>query len=128
MMDIRQPEDLRQLRPRLQGMVLIVLLAFIALLSRLCQLQVLEGEHYVRRAERNFIETIEVEAWTAPDFLSAVHDIAGSLAPDAKVVLIQADSGERWTVSGGWYREQSAGHLLGLLRLEALRRDGYQRF
>ncbi|MBL8969311.1 MAG: hypothetical protein JNK56_01940, partial [Myxococcales bacterium] len=62
MMDLRQPEDLRQLRPRLQGMVLIVLLAFIALLSRLCQLQVLEGEHYVRRAERNFIETIEVEA------------------------------------------------------------------
>ena len=59
MMDLRQPEDLRQLRPRLQGMVLIVLLAFIALLSRLCQLQVLEGEHYMRRAERNFIETIE---------------------------------------------------------------------
>lgn len=62
MMDLRQPEDLRQLRPRLQGMVLIVLLAFIALLGRLCQLQVLEGEHYVRRAERNFIETVEVEA------------------------------------------------------------------
>ncbi len=61
-MDIRQPEDLRQLRPRLQGMVLIVLLAFIALLGRLCQLQILEGEHYVRRAERNFIDTTEVEA------------------------------------------------------------------
>ena len=51
MMDIRQPEDLRQLRPRLQAMVLLVLLAFIALLGRLCQLQILEGEHYVRRAE-----------------------------------------------------------------------------
>lgn len=25
-----------------------------------------------------------------------------------------ADSGERWTVSGGWYREQSAGHSLSL--------------
>ena len=62
MMDLRQPEDLRQLRPRLQAMVLLVLLAFIALLGRLCQLQVLEGEHYVRRAERNFIDTIEVEA------------------------------------------------------------------
>ena len=62
MMDIRQPEDLRQLRPRLQAMVLLVVLAFIALLGRLCQLQVLEGEHYTRRAERNFINTIEVEA------------------------------------------------------------------
>ena len=62
MMDIRQPEDLRQLRPRLQAMVLLVLLAFLALLGRLCQLQVLEGEHYVRRAERNFIDTLEVEA------------------------------------------------------------------
>ncbi len=61
-MDIRQPEDLRQLRPRLQAMVLIVLLAFIVLLGRLCQLQILEGEHYTRRAERNFIDTIEVEA------------------------------------------------------------------
>jgi penicillin-binding protein 2 len=62
MMDIRQPEDLRQLRPRLQAMVLLVVLAFIALLGRLCQLQVLEGEHYVRRAERNFIDTVELEA------------------------------------------------------------------
>ena len=60
--DIRQPEDLRMLRPRLQAMVLLVLLAFLALLGRLCQLQVLEGEHYARRAERNFINTIEVEA------------------------------------------------------------------
>jgi cell division protein FtsI/penicillin-binding protein 2 len=62
MTDIRQPEDLRQLRPRLQAMVLLVLLAFCALLGRLCQLQVLEGEHYVRKAERNFIDTIEVPA------------------------------------------------------------------
>jgi len=61
-MDIRQPEDLRQLRPRLQGMVLVVLLAFLVLLGRLCQLQILEGEHYMRRAERNFIHTTEVEA------------------------------------------------------------------
>ena len=60
--DIRQPEDLRQLRPRLQAMVLLVVLAFVVLLGRLCQLQVLEGEHYLRRAERNFIDTIEVEA------------------------------------------------------------------
>lgn len=62
MTDIRQPEDLRQLRPRLQAMVLLVLLAFISLLGRLCQLQVLEGEHYVRKASRNFIDTIEVPA------------------------------------------------------------------
>ncbi|MBL9101671.1 MAG: penicillin-binding protein 2 [Myxococcales bacterium] len=62
MTDIRQPEDLRQLRPRLQAMVLLVILAFIALLGRACQLQVLEGEHYVRKAERNFIDTIEVPA------------------------------------------------------------------
>lgn len=62
MTSLREPDDLRQLRPRLQAMVLIVLVSFLALFARLCQLQVLEGEHYVRRAERNFIDTIEVEA------------------------------------------------------------------
>ena len=62
MMDLRQPEDLRLLRPRLQGMVVLVVLGFMVLFGRLCQLQILEGEHYTRRAERNFIDTVEVEA------------------------------------------------------------------
>lgn len=59
---LREPDDLRQLRPRLQVAALMVVGTFIALLGRLCQLQILEGEHYVRRAERNFIDTVEVEA------------------------------------------------------------------
>lgn len=62
MTSLREPDDLRALRPRLQAMVLVVLLALMVLLGRLCQLQVLEGEHYVRRAERNFIDTIEAPA------------------------------------------------------------------
>ncbi|MDC0675817.1 penicillin-binding protein 2 [Nannocystis radixulma] len=62
MTSLREPDDLRALRPRLQAMVVVVLLAFLVLLGRLCQLQVLEGEHYVRRAERNFIDTIEAPA------------------------------------------------------------------
>ncbi len=43
-------------------MSVAVVLAFLMLLGRLFQLQVLEGDHFARRAERNFIETIEVEA------------------------------------------------------------------
>lgn len=62
MTSLREPDDLRALRPRLQAMVLVALMSFFVLLGRLCQLQVLEGEHYVRRAERNFIDTVEVEA------------------------------------------------------------------
>jgi penicillin-binding protein 2 len=77
-MDIRQPEDLRQLRPRLQAMVLLVLLAFTVLLGRLCQLQVLEGEHYARRAERNFIDTIEAPAPRGRIFDAADRPLASN--------------------------------------------------
>ncbi len=55
-------DDPRTLRPRLQVMVAIVLLVFLGLGGRLCQLQILEGEHYVRRAEQNFIDVVPVEA------------------------------------------------------------------
>lgn len=48
--------------PRLQAMAVVVSLIFITLLGRLCQLQILEGEHYSRRAERNFTDEVVVEA------------------------------------------------------------------
>lgn len=78
MTSLREPDDLRALRPRLQAMVLVVLLSFIALLGRLCQLQVLEGEHYVRRAERNFIDTVEVEAPRGRVFDAAGRPLAAN--------------------------------------------------
>ncbi len=62
MISLGAPEDLRDLRPRFHAMVGLVLLAFIGLVGRLCQLQILEGEHYARRAERNFIDAVPVEA------------------------------------------------------------------
>ena len=78
MTSLREPDDLRALRPRLQAMVLVVLVTFIALLGRLCQLQVLEGEHYVRRAERNFIDTVEVEAPRGRIFDAAGRPLASN--------------------------------------------------
>lgn len=62
MINLRQREDLRELRPRFSAMVLVVVLVFIGLLGRLCQIQILEGDHYTRRAERNFINVVDVEA------------------------------------------------------------------
>ncbi len=62
MISLRPAEHIRDLRPRFQAMVLIVLLTFAGLVGRLCQLQVLEGEHYARRAERNFVDVVDVEA------------------------------------------------------------------
>ncbi|MBK6918868.1 MAG: penicillin-binding protein 2 [Deltaproteobacteria bacterium] len=62
MIDLRQPDNLRELRSRFSGMVLVVFLVFSGLMLRLCQLQVLEGEHYARRAERNFVDVVDVEA------------------------------------------------------------------
>ncbi|MBX7079443.1 MAG: penicillin-binding protein 2, partial [Nannocystaceae bacterium] len=62
MIDLRQQDDLRELRPRFSGIVLVVFLVFCGLMLRLCQLQVLEGEHYARRAERNFVDVVDVEA------------------------------------------------------------------
>ncbi len=62
MIRVRPQDDLRELRPRFHGMVLFVVLVFMALIGRLCQLQVLEGDHYARRAERNFVDVVDVEA------------------------------------------------------------------
>ncbi len=62
MINLRQQDDLRELRPRFQGMVAVVFLVFLGLIGRLCQLQVLEGEHYARKAERNFVDVVDVEA------------------------------------------------------------------
>jgi penicillin-binding protein 2 len=62
MIDLRQHDDLRELRPRLSGMVIAVFVVFAGLTLRLCQLQVLEGDHYLRRAERNFVDVVDVEA------------------------------------------------------------------
>lgn len=62
MIDLRQQDDLRELRPRFSGMVLAVFFVFCGLMLRLCQLQVLEGDHYARRAERNFVDVVDVEA------------------------------------------------------------------
>lgn len=62
MINLRQRDDLRDLRPRFQAMVIVVLLMFLGLLVRLCQIQILEGDHYTRRAERNFIDVVDVDA------------------------------------------------------------------
>lgn len=62
MIDLRQQDDLRELRPRFSALVLVVFIVFAGLMMRLCQLQVLEGEHYARRAERNFVDVVDVEA------------------------------------------------------------------
>ena len=61
-MNLHQREDLRDLRPRFQAMVMIVILVFLGLTVRLCQIQILEGDHYTRRAERNFVNVVDVEA------------------------------------------------------------------
>lgn len=75
-MPLRQPEDLRELKPRLQAMVLVVGVVFLALIGRLFQLQVLEGEHYTRRAERNFIDVVDVEAPRGRVFDVKGHQLA----------------------------------------------------
>jgi len=62
MIGLRHKDDLRDLRPRFQAMVVFVVLIFLALMGRLCQIQVLEGDHYARRAERNFVDMVDVEA------------------------------------------------------------------
>ena len=62
MSGLHQKDDLRDLRPRFQATVIFAMLAFLALMGRLCQLQVLESDHYDRRAERNFMDKVDVEA------------------------------------------------------------------
>lgn len=55
-------DDVRVLKPRLQAFVVIGGLVFFSLIARLFQLQILEGVHFARRAEQNFVDTIDVEA------------------------------------------------------------------
>ncbi|NVB36443.1 penicillin-binding protein 2 [Pseudenhygromyxa sp. WMMC2535] len=59
----RSPDDdVRVLKPRLQAFVVVGGLLVLGLIVRLFQLQILEGVHFARRAEDNFIDTIDVEA------------------------------------------------------------------
>lgn len=55
-------DDVRVLKPRLQALVIVAALVFLSLIIRLFQLQILEGVHFARRAEQNYIDTIDVEA------------------------------------------------------------------
>jgi penicillin-binding protein 2 len=61
-MSVGPGDDVRVLRTRLQIMTVVVSIVFATLVARLFQLQILEGEHYARRAEANFTETVDVEA------------------------------------------------------------------
>ncbi|MBK8266699.1 MAG: penicillin-binding protein 2 [Nannocystis sp.] len=76
MSELRKHEDLRVILPRLQVMSLLGALIFIALQARLCQLQILEGEHYTRRAERNFTDETVVEAPRGRIFASGGEQVA----------------------------------------------------
>ena len=58
----QRTDDLRELRPRFQSIVALTGLVFVFLIVRLCQVQVLETDHYTRRAEHNFIDKVDVEA------------------------------------------------------------------
>lgn len=62
MINVRGRDDLRELRRRFQAAVAVVVVAFLGLSVRLCQIQILEGDHYARRAERNFVDVVDVEA------------------------------------------------------------------
>ena len=76
MIGLRHQDDLRDLRPRFQIMVMFVMILFLGLLGRLCQLQVLEGDHYTRRAERNFMNKVDVEAPRGRIYDSAGNPLA----------------------------------------------------
>ena len=62
MINVRGRDDIRDLRRRFQAAVAVVVVAFLGLSVRLCQIQILEGDHYARRAERNFVDVVDVEA------------------------------------------------------------------
>ncbi len=76
MIDLRAADDPRLLRPRLQVMAGVALLVFAALLGRLCQLQILEGAHYARRAEQNFVDVVPVDAPRGRIFASGGEPLA----------------------------------------------------
>ncbi|TPV93158.1 MAG: penicillin-binding protein 2 [Myxococcales bacterium FL481] len=54
--------DKRRLRVRFHTMAFVAMLVFAGLVARLFQLQVLEGENFARKAERNFTDSITVPA------------------------------------------------------------------
>lgn len=62
MINVRGRDNLRDLKPRFQATVAVVAVVFVGLVVRLCQIQILEGDHYARRAERNFVDVVDVEA------------------------------------------------------------------
>jgi penicillin-binding protein 2 len=55
-------DDVRVLKGRLQVFVVVATAVFLSLVVRLFQLQILEAVHFARRAEQNFVDTIDVEA------------------------------------------------------------------
>jgi penicillin-binding protein 2 len=55
-------DDVRVLKGRLQVFVVVAAAVFLSLVVRLFQLQILEAVHFARRAEQNFVDTIDVEA------------------------------------------------------------------
>src|ERR671937_192251 len=52
----------RELRPRTYWMAGVVTLAFLALVVRLYQLQILRGDEYKERADENFVKELRVPA------------------------------------------------------------------
>jgi penicillin-binding protein 2 len=91
-------DDVRVLKPRLQALVIVGALVFLSLIVRLFQLQILEGVHFARRAEQNYIDTIDVEAPRGRIFDSKGRPLATNHATYALYVTaiprVQVDSGE----------------------------------
>ena len=81
MISLRPQEQIHELRPRLQALVAIVALVFLGLIGRLCQLQVLEGEHYARRAERNFVDVVGPFACAQP-LVASIGPVTSDTARD----------------------------------------------
>lgn len=93
-------EDLRPLKLRFQLMLLASAAVFVLLAGRLFQLQVLEGDQYARRAQRNFVQSVDVEAprgriFDAKQRPLAVNRPAYTLMITARPrVLVASDDGE----------------------------------
>lgn len=92
-------DDVRVLKPRLQALVIVAGLVFASLIIRLFQLQILEGVHFARRAEQNFIDTIDVEAPRGRIFDNKGRPLATNHATYALYVTaiprVQVDPDER---------------------------------
>lgn len=63
----------RRLRVRFHTLAFVAMLVFAGLIARLFQLQVLEGENFARKAERNFTDTITVPAPRGRIFAANEH-------------------------------------------------------